>query len=175
MKRKVLWIEDGARFDLPQLAGPVYINGSYDLVVAEDVSTGISHLLRDEFDVVIVDIRLPPGDHPRWIKVFSAAGYNKIQAQLGLQLLYSVLGRPEAEVKLEYRPEWITAAKLGVFTVESPQEMEKYLKQLDIQIFQQKRADLPDTILLELIEKILRKQERIQAGAKESQNPCRRN
>ena len=165
MKRKVLWIEDGARFDLPQLAGPVYIDGSYDLVVAEDISTGISHLLRNEFQVVIVDIRLPPGDDPEWIKLYSVAGYDKVQARLGLELLYSIVGRPEAQVELEYRPEWITADRLGVFTVESYQEIEGDLRGLNIRVFQQKRADLPDTILLELIEKILRQQDQPHAGA----------
>jgi hypothetical protein len=165
MKRKVLWIEDGARFDLPQLAGPVYVDGSYDLVVAEDASAGISHLLRNEFQVIIVDIRLPPGDDPDWIKLNSAAGYDKVQARLGLELLYSILGRPEARVKLKDRPTWITADRLGVFTVESLPEVEEDLRKLNILVFQQKRADLPDTILLEIIEKVLQQQNQPHASA----------
>jgi DNA-binding NtrC family response regulator len=60
-KRRVLWVEDGARYDLVNMAAPVYMDGKYDLIIAEDASSGIDYLLKDTFDVIIVDIRIPPG------------------------------------------------------------------------------------------------------------------
>jgi hypothetical protein len=42
-----------------------------------------------------------------------------------------------------------------VFTVESPQEIANHLKELNVQLYQQKTTGLPDTILLELIDKLL--------------------
>jgi DNA-binding NtrC family response regulator len=69
-KIKVLWVEDSARLDLPHLAAPIYMDGNYDLVVAETVSDGIAHIQNENFDAIIVDIRIPPGDDPRWIKQY---------------------------------------------------------------------------------------------------------
>jgi len=157
-KRKALWIEDGARFDLPYLAAPIYMDGQYDLIVAENVADSISQLQSKEFDAIIVDIRLPPGDDPEWAGLYKEAGYDKVAARLGLKLLYSILGSPDAEVKLEHRPSWITADKIGILTVESRAEMENDLKRLDIQVFRQKQAGIPETVLLDIIRLVLQQQ-----------------
>jgi CheY-like chemotaxis protein len=163
MKIRVLWVEDDARFGLAQLAGPVYVHGGYDLVVASDVSTAIARLSREIFDAVIVDIRLPPGDDRAWIELYSKEGRNKVRARLGLQLLYSLLGHQRARVHLKQRPGWLASGKLGVFTVESRPEIEEDLGALGIPVYEQKRADLPDTVLLEIIERILRQQQGLPA------------
>lgn len=153
--KKVLWIEDDARFGLAQLAGPVYVHGGYDLMVASDISTAVARLERGRFDAVIADIRLPPGDNPAWQKLYQEAGGDKVHARLGLYLLYSLLGHPEAQVPLDRRPTWLTPDMIAVFTVESRPEIGKTLEQLKIGVYEQKRADLPDTILLDIIEKVL--------------------
>jgi hypothetical protein len=155
MKSRVLWVEDDARFGLAQLAGPVYVNGGYNLVVAGDVSTAVARIVEERFDAVIVDIRLPPGEDQAWHKLYGNARHDKVYARLGLHLLHSLLGQPDAKVPLQICPDWLTPRSLGVFTVESHQEIEEDLKQLGIHVYQQKRADLPDTILLEIIERIL--------------------
>ena len=159
MKSRVLWIEDDARFGLAQLAGPVYVHGGYDLVVTGDVSTAITRLFRERFDVIILDIRLPPGDDPDWRKLYSEAGDDKIHARLGLHLVRSLVDQPEARVRLKRPPpDWLKPHLIGVFTVESQHEIGEELHQLGIGFYQQKRADLPDTILLQIIESILGKQ-----------------
>ncbi len=156
-KRKVLWIEDGARRDLPHLTAPVYMEGGYDLVVAEDASAGVRLLEQEEYDAIIVDIRLPPGDDPGWIRLYKRAGSDKVAARLGLQLLYAMLGSPRAEFHWEDRPAWITPDRIGVLTVEGQGELTSDLVELRIEAFrfQQKDAGAPDTVLLDLIRRVL--------------------
>jgi CheY-like chemotaxis protein len=156
MKLRVLWVEDDARFGLAQLVGPVYVHGGYDLVVAGDVSTAIARLSGQHFDVVIVDIRLPPGDDPDWCNLYIKAGSDKTHARLGLHLLLSLLKHPRAQVRLKQPPpDWLEPGAIGVFTVESQREIGEDLNLLGIQVYQQKRADLPDTVLLQIIKRIL--------------------
>jgi CheY-like chemotaxis protein len=154
-KKKILWIEDGARIDLPRMAVPVYMDGSYDLVVAEDVSTAIYQLQRIKFNAVILDIRLPPGDNRNWIKLFNKAGGDKIAARLGLKLLSTILSSPKAEIQLEKHISWITPERIGILTVEGLSELEEDLDELNINVFYQKQANMPETILLNLIEQVL--------------------
>jgi CheY-like chemotaxis protein len=159
MRFRVLWIEDDARVGLAQLAGPVYVNGGYDLVVAGDISTAIVRLSGERFDVVIVDIRLPPGDDVAWTRLYGRAGRDKIRARLGLRLLCSLLDYPKAQVRLKQPPpSWLKPDVVGVFTVESRQDIGEELDELGIRVYQQKSADLPDTILLQIIERILSQQ-----------------
>lgn len=150
-KCKVLWIEDAARFDFPQMAAPLYMNGGYDLAVAEDVTSAIALIKQGEYDVVIVDIRLPPGDDPRWITLWKRAGSNRVAARLGLELLHSMLGSPEAKIQLQGRPSWLTADRIGVLTVEDDDELRPDLKKLGIRRYRRKQADVPDTVLLDLV------------------------
>lgn len=155
-KHRILWIEDGARFDLPYLAAPVYMDGGYDLFVAETIADGLAYLQRHEFDAIIMDIRVPPGNDVQWNALYKKAGRNKVMARLGLKLLYSLLDHPEAEIKLPVLPAWINAKKIGVLTVESYSEIKEHLNKLGIQIYQQKHANIADSVLLDLIKQVLK-------------------
>jgi CheY-like chemotaxis protein len=157
MKKKysTLWIEDGARFDLPYLAAPVYMDGGYDLFVAETIADGIALLQRHEFDAIIMDIRVPPGNDIQWNTLYKKAGLNKVMARLGLKLIYSMLDHPEAEIKLPIRPAWINARKIGVLTVEGYAELEDHFNKLGILVYQQKHANVSDVVLLDLIQQVL--------------------
>lgn len=158
-KHKILWLEDSAMYDLQQLSAPVILDGSYDLVIAENVSDGIAQLQQSEFEAIIVDIRIPPGDEKVWIDLYERLGRDKISARLGLQFLYTVLGHPDAKVNLGHRrPSWIKPAMLGVLSVESQLELDEHMKKLGITVYHQKRAETPETMLLELIDRILSKQ-----------------
>jgi len=154
MKPRVLWIEDSARLELTNLTGPIFFAGKYDFNMAEDVTTAVNLLLAEEFDVVIVDIRLPPGIDPHWSRLYRRMGADKIQAQLGLKLLYWLLCQ-DRSIYAPPPPGWINPLQVGVFTVESPNEIQKDLNHLNVRTFQQKVAGLPDTILLDLIERLL--------------------
>ena len=149
----VLWIEDGAEFELASLAAPVFVDGQYDLYVASNITAGLGQLSKREYRVVIVDIRLPPGEDLQWTTLYKKAGQQKSAAALGLKLLKSVLGA-DAEVKLKTIPAWLTPDRIGVFTVERFGDLKESLDALDIRFFRQKTADMPPTALLDLIKQI---------------------
>lgn len=169
-KYKVLWVEDGAMADLPELAVPVMMDGNYELIVAEDISDAIYKLGQNEYDVIIVDIRMDPGELHEWWQLYHDAGSNKTSARLGRQFLYTILGNAKAEVKIQGKP--IHPSRIGVLTAESELELAKDLKILNISpsVFRQKRADAPRTILLELINKVVAQSKVYQAHKEANDN-----
>lgn len=163
MKTRFLWIEDGAVAELKQLLGPVFTSGRYDAVIALDITDGIQHLKQSRFDAVVVDIRVPPGSDPEWIKLYSRWGGNKSAARLGLKLLSVLFDPREGNARLAKRPTWLTPDKVGVFTVDSESERERfadpelsdYLEVLGIQVYEQKTAQMSVRMLLEIVERIV--------------------
>ena len=151
---RALWIEDGARAELSHLSGPVLYDGRIELVLAEDLTTAVEYLLEEEFDAVVVDVRLPPGDDPYWKELHRKAGRDKVHAQLGLQLLRWLL-EPGHNTGLAAAPSWLDPKRVAVFSVDTKSEILNTLDALGIELIQQKRADLPDTILRELIDRLL--------------------
>lgn len=159
MKTRILWIEDDALVDLRNLTGPIYISGKYDLVLAFDATEGMRYLMDEEFQVVIVDIRIPPGNNPQWIKIYNDFDKYKVKARLGIHLLQAILKFPNAKYKMESEiPLWINPTKFGVFSVENLADVVNELRQLNINIFEQKTATSNHKILLEIVEKILNEQ-----------------
>jgi hypothetical protein len=151
---RALWIEDGARSELSHLSGPVLYDGRIELVLAEDLTTAVDYILEEEFDSLIVDVRLPPGDDPYWKELHRRAGQDKVHAELGLQLLRWLLNGNGGD-SLPAPPSWVTPKRIAVFSVESKLEILSLLEELGIEVIQQKRADLPDTILRDLIDRLL--------------------
>ncbi len=155
-KPSVLWIEDSARFELRSLVGPLLFSGKYDFNLAEDVTSAMHFLRVKEYNAVIVDIRLPPGIDPEWRRHYRESGANKVQSQLGLKLLYWLLGK-NPSIHSETPPAWIKPQNIGVFSVESQKEIQANLDELGIAAFKQKSAGLPDTVLLDLINELVAK------------------
>jgi len=157
MKYKVLWIEDGAMFEAKNLAGPVYNSRRYDLVIALSISDAIREIVSDEFDAVIVDIRMEPGDLSPWVVHFQHTGQNKATARLGLRLLESLLLPHQAPVKLESVPDWVEPTRFGVLTVEGWEEVSSQLQRLGItkRSFREKNTSLKPDGLLELIDAVI--------------------
>ncbi len=158
---KILWIEDNAAHDLAYWAAPVYVAGGYDLSISFNASEGLTRLQEQEFDGVIVDVRIPPGASHEWIDVYQEAAKAGVEPQLGLQLIYTVLGRDdEVHTRLRScltkRPQWIKPKHLAVLTVErrDQEEIQKCLDSIGISIFFEKRTDTPETILLDIIKTI---------------------
>lgn len=154
MKPRALWVEDSARLELANLCGPVFFQGTCDLTLAEDVTTAVNLLLTERFDVLIVDVRLPPGSDVVWRDHYRRTGSDKVNAQLGIKMLTWLLGR-DPSVFPKPPPDWVRAHQVGVFTVETRHEIRPYLDELGIAVSQEKNADLPDTILAELIGRLL--------------------
>lgn len=160
-KPRILWVEDSAKFELANLLGPIYASNKYQLTLAEDATTAARYLLSVQFDVVIMDVRIPPGRDKHWSQKYENAGADKAAAQLGLELLSWLFfkranghkngngnGRPQA-------PEWIRPEQIAVFSVESESEIGEILRRLGVCTFMEKRPGLSDTILLDLIRKVL--------------------
>jgi len=154
MKPTVLWVEDSARLELANLCGPVYFTGACQLTLAENVTTGVELLTANAYHVLIVDVRLPPGSDPRWLEHYRNAGSDKVDAQLGLKLLHWLITGDPA-VYAAPPPAWVDPARIGVFTVESRHELSEPLERLGITTYQQKVADLPDTVLNDMIMSLL--------------------
>lgn len=155
MKPKVLWIEDGALGDLPDLAGVVVVEGSYDLVIALDATEGIEWIMQHEFKAVIVDIRLPPGEDIRWRNIYNRPDKNKNAARLGLLVLRGLLKPNQSEVKIQNLPGWVRPEIFGILTVENQREVQKDLDELGIKIYRQKTRKPSTHTLLDLIREVI--------------------
>jgi hypothetical protein len=155
IKRPVLWLEDTATYDLQEMASFVRTDGRFELVIADNASGGVAAVLQREFDAVVVDIRIPPGDDPRWLDLFEKHDSNRIRARLGRHFLYSVLAHGDAKVPLGAPLKWMSPRKIGVLTVERYKDLKDDLESLGITKYRQKRADTPEDALARLIEDIL--------------------
>lgn len=153
---KVLWIEDSARYELSELTGPVYASRKYVLNLAEDATTATYHLQNSQFDVLIVDMRIPPGDNPVWQKIYQKGGKDKDTAKLGLKLLRWLLDGKNGDLdSLGRPPDWINPESVAVFTVEGENGLQETLHELDVRLYEQKRATRRDTALLDLIDRVI--------------------
>ena len=153
MKTRVLWVEDSARLELRNFTGPLYISGEYDLNLAEDATTAVRYLSAKRYDAVILDMRLPPGIDNYWVNVYHQRGEDKAQARLGMELAdWLFNGRDDFPSS---PPEWIQPHHIAVFTVENDPALRNHLQKLQISIYEHKTAGLPDTILVDLIQRVL--------------------
>ena len=121
--QRILWIEDGARTEYHDLLTPIHVAG-YDLTIARDATDGVKYLLKRLFDAVIIDIRLPPGLDPRWINIYNEHGANPAAAQLGMEIIRSIFSPTNSSIAIE-RPDWLTAKRCAVFSVDADQKLIK--------------------------------------------------
>lgn len=154
---KVLWVEDNADNDLYHLTSPVYIDGRYQLDIATNASEAFFYLNRRGYDVIIVDIRIPPGKDPKWREKYERLIHFKESnsSRLGLELLRCIFedvgGGPALKVDQNLAPE-----RYGVFTVERHEELESEFEALNLGRlkYRRKNAMMPHTALLDFIDEI---------------------
>lgn len=159
MKRRVLWIEDGAYGDLPEVIGPVVVDGGYNLDIALDATSGVEQILGNEYDCVIVDIRLPPGTDKKWIEIHNHPNKYKDAERLGLIVLRSLLIPDKSVVRVSNIPGWVQkykAKRFGVLTVENQNEVESDLAELEIQVYRQKNRKPSVYTLFELVQEVMK-------------------
>jgi hypothetical protein len=150
---RVLWIEDSARYELSELAGPVYFSRKYTLTLAEDAASAIYQVMNTSFDVLIVDMRIPPGNHPAWESLYKKDGKVKGTPKLGLHLLEWLLLPADQNPYLSVfgpPPEWVKPALIAVFTVENLDQIAATLEILGIKTYKKKRppAGIPHCSIL---------------------------
>ena len=131
MKKKILWIEDESTTESAILSGPVYASGKYILEIAANATEAMEMLINDEFDSVIVDIRIPPGSNYEWIKVYTEHRSNLVDAKLGLLLLESLFG-DNPPIRISNLPSWIVPEIFGVLSIEADEEMFPLIKPLGL-------------------------------------------
>lgn len=155
MTKNVLWMEDNALIDLQEFTPAILLNNRYNLDFALDSSMAENMLKDKEYDVIIVDIRLMPGNGIKWNKLYNDKGGNHISARLGLWLMYGYLKPEESPIIIEDIPSWINEKIIGILTVEKLAELSPHLKILNIEDDQYRNKKSDPNILLELIEHIL--------------------
>lgn len=94
-RKKVLWIEDDAFNELGMLATPVHLTGEFELDYAVSATEAVDRLQLCEYDAIVVDVRIPPGDDRRWVDIYYEAGASNKAARLGVHLLQNILGRKQ--------------------------------------------------------------------------------
>lgn len=159
---KVLWIEDDAHMDLGGLATPVHIALKYKLVTVLQVSEAVRHIMTNEYDVIITDVRFKADNDPTWWDLThprrNGNGNMRLNLgdRLGLQLLYSLLGSPDDRmIKLEVPP-WVTPERFAVFTVEERSTIDEHLSKLGVKHYERKQPGLPKRTLRSMIERVLK-------------------
>lgn len=154
---KVLWIEDNADNDLYHLTSPVYIDGQFNLDIATNASEAYYYLNQRGYDVIIVDIRIPPGKDPTWrSKHDSLRKSNNVNSsRLGLELLRCIFGENQSQPTLKVDQN-MSAERYGIFTVERHDELKAELNKLKLNEikYQRKNAIMPHTALLDFIKKV---------------------
>jgi len=155
MNNKVLWIEDDSLGDLSEQLGPIYVDGTFNIVVARSATEGFQYLLESQFEAVIVDIRLPPGEDEQWVKIYNKSKIEKKTARLGLVILAEALKRGADKTQKDH--EWIRPSVFGVFTVEPINHVSKELEELGInlELYRHKSKRPPPTTLLELFQAVV--------------------
>lgn len=154
---KVLWIEDNADNDLYHLTSPVYIDGQFHLDIASNASEGFFYLNQRGYDVIIVDIRIPPGKDPVWSAKFEKLrkSNNANSSRLGLELLRCIFDEKEQQPTLKITQN-LSPDRYGVFTVERLDELKADLQKLNLTAikYRRKNAIMPHTALLDFIKEV---------------------
>ena len=106
---KLLWIDDNLDHDLTEKRMALYMEDELDPHFARDATEAFYRLRDEPFDVVIFDLRLPPGPDDMWNEL-RKEGY----WQYGVELLKMVSTGREGPFGNQAN------AKLGVFSIEAP-------------------------------------------------------
>ena len=156
-KKYVLWIEDDATYNLQYIAAPVVMSPSYDLTLAGTISEAIHFIQRRRYDVVIFDLRMPPGRIESWIKVDQRLARSQEPPRLGLHMLLNMYKQPDRKYTVALPViEKPLIHEIGILSVDPWEDVESYLRGVRFQYknYQQKRAGMPSNVLLKLVEQI---------------------
>lgn len=150
-RKKVLWIEDDAFNELGMFATPVHLTGEFDLEYALTATEGVQKLKGCEYDAVVVDVRIPPGDDKRWIKIYYEAGASNKAARLGLRLLKNIIGGDRTWTR-DLPPAALDSKRYGVLSMDAD-DVRPELEAIGAECFRNKTDG--SQVLLALIREIL--------------------
>jgi CheY-like chemotaxis protein len=152
----ILWIEDEALYQLNALMGPVLFNyRTHNLELATTASDAQKFLCNSSFDVIIVDMRIPPGENPTWKNIYKSQGNDKNKARLGAYLIQWMIGHLNGlSQELPILPHPIPAHRIAIFTAEEAKSVQNLLN-LGISVYQPKDSNYPDDILIRIAARVL--------------------
>ncbi len=104
---KLLWIDDNLDHDLAEFRMALRMNGELAPDFARNASEAYDRLLRKPYDVVIVDLRMPPGPDDMWNKEYDAG-----ERKFGYILLKNIFEN------ISNRFAHLKKTKFGVFSIE---------------------------------------------------------
>ena len=160
-KKEVLWIEDDATYNLQYVASPVIMNPRLDLTLAATVTEAIHQLSRKQFDAVVFDLRMPPGEYDDWITMKQYLNRTGMPPRLGLHLLLNLFDcAPDDKLRVpipsdSFRP---NINRVGILSVDSLDDVGDMLQctRFHTNNYRQKRAGMSSRILLNLITQLVR-------------------
>jgi CheY-like chemotaxis protein len=150
-RKKVLWIEDDAFNELAVFATPVHLTGEFELDYALSATEAVARLQACEYDAVVVDVRIPPGDDGRWVAIYYKEGASNKAARLGVYLLQNVFRRDE-EWAQNLKPAARDKKRYGVLSMDAD-AVRAELEAIEVTSFRNKKEG--SKVLLSLIRDIL--------------------
>lgn len=161
-RKKVLWIEDDAFNELGMLATPVHLSGEFELDYAVSATEAVHRLRACEYDAVVVDVRIPPGDDQRWVNIYYDAGASNKAAQLGVHLLTNILGRDKAWTE-GLTPTARDRSRYGVLSMDA-EDVRAALQSVGVKHYRKKTEG--SRVLLSIIRQILAGRENSSDGTR---------
>lgn len=139
--KRVLWIEDSANAENLLLSMPVYLSGKYDLQIAMNATEGMRALATNEFDAVVVDVRLPPGNDVRWVAEYYQRARSAKLARLGLALLRLVLRGAPHFGEIAFPATARDPRRYGLLTVEQWEGIAMEVQELGVRWYAKNAGD----------------------------------
>lgn len=104
---KLLWIDDNLDHDLTEFRMALHMQAKMATDFARNASEAFDRLVNKRFDVVIIDIRLPPGPDDRWNPHISNG-----EKKFGIVLLDMIFRNAQEQFG------HLSDTKFGVFSIE---------------------------------------------------------
>jgi len=145
---KVLWVEDTADQDLLFMMPPFYLEATVELDIAATATEGYNFLRRHKYDIIVIDIRIPPGRDEMFTKEFLDEHNFAYANKVGLNLLEAI--KSASDILVENKD----MEKYGIFSIERKEEISDALEELGIKNYLKKTSKLQSDALLNFVKKI---------------------
>lgn len=150
----ILWIEDAAYTDYVSLLTWVLVDGRFAIDVAPNTSVALNKLAARRYEVVILDLHLPPGKDRFWIDRYQRIASEGRVPLLGLELLEEALSRGAHEPALS----WLSPERICILSIESPGWIQQRIRKAGVSRYRDKDLFLPESVLVAIAEDVLGEQ-----------------
>ncbi len=113
---KLLWVDNDLFEDLNELRITLYLSDDYEADFALNATEGFNRLRENTYDIVTVDLRLPPGPHNAWLK-YAHHSYE----EYGCALLKEISEQRDTLFA------HLSNTRFGVYSIEDPRDVPREL------------------------------------------------